>query len=61
MHKVVLESLSNQIQMKKEKFLSALVVKTLQPHQEALLQKTQESQDMIKYRDKLKEVSGQGW
>ncbi|KAF6284148.1 hypothetical protein mRhiFer1_001832 [Rhinolophus ferrumequinum] len=55
MHKVVLECLSNQIQMKKEKFLSALIEKTLQPHQEALLQKTQESQDMIKYRDKLKE------
>ncbi|XP_074174348.1 uncharacterized protein C20orf96 homolog isoform X3 [Rhinolophus sinicus] len=59
MHKMVLESLSNQIQMKKEKFLSALVMKTLQPHREALLKKTQESQDMKKYRDKFKEFINQ--
>nr|XP_019574248.1 PREDICTED: uncharacterized protein C20orf96 homolog [Rhinolophus sinicus] len=36
-----------------------LVMKTLQPHREALLKKTQESQDMKKYRDKFKEFINQ--
>ncbi|XP_019501189.1 PREDICTED: uncharacterized protein C20orf96 homolog isoform X6 [Hipposideros armiger] len=33
--------------------------KTLQPHQEGLLQKTQESQDLMKYMDKFKEFINQ--
>ncbi|XP_019501186.1 PREDICTED: uncharacterized protein C20orf96 homolog isoform X3 [Hipposideros armiger] len=59
MFKMVLESLSNRIQMKKQKLLSAVVAKTLQPHQEGLLQKTQESQDLMKYMDKFKEFINQ--
>ncbi|XP_045836254.1 uncharacterized protein C20orf96 homolog isoform X3 [Meles meles] len=56
MRRMVLQSLSNQIQKKKKKLLQALVVKSQQPHQEALLQKTQDNQDMLKYMDKFREV-----
>ncbi|XP_032714859.1 uncharacterized protein C20orf96 homolog isoform X2 [Lontra canadensis] len=48
MRRMVLQSLSNQIQKKKKKLLQALVVKSQQPHQEALLQKTRDNQDMLK-------------
>lgn len=34
--------------------------KTQYPHQEALLQKTRDSQEMLKCMDKLRDVSGQG-
>lgn len=34
--------------------------KSQQPHQEALLQKTRDNQDMLKYVDKFREVSGHG-
>jgi len=60
MRRMVLQSLSNQIQKKKKKLLKALVVKSQQPHQEALLQKTRDSQDMLKCMDKFREVRGHG-
>lgn len=112
MLKTVLESLSSEIQMKRKKLLSSLVVvscqrlrrvsrsstqacllphplppgpcahrpvpctaaqeearggqtllhpqKTQQSCQEVLLQKTAENQNMVKYADKFREVSGQG-
>ncbi|XP_045836252.1 uncharacterized protein C20orf96 homolog isoform X1 [Meles meles] len=59
MRRMVLQSLSNQIQKKKKKLLQALVVKSQQPHQEALLQKTQDNQDMLKYMDKFREFIDQ--
>nr|XP_025732006.1 uncharacterized protein C20orf96-like isoform X1 [Callorhinus ursinus]XP_025732542.1 uncharacterized protein C20orf96-like isoform X1 [Callorhinus ursinus] len=77
MRRMVLQSLSNQIQKKKKKLLKALVVallpgkrhlgartllrpqKSQQPHQEALLQKTQDSQDMLKCMDKFREFINQ--
>ncbi|VCX40647.1 unnamed protein product, partial [Gulo gulo] len=59
MRRMVLQSLSNQIQKKKKKLLQALVVKSQQPHQEALLQKTRDNQDMLKYMDKFREFINQ--
>ncbi|XP_030885383.1 uncharacterized protein C20orf96 homolog [Leptonychotes weddellii] len=59
MRRMVLQSLSNQIQKKKKKLLKALVVKSQQPHQEALLQKTRDSQDMLKCMDKFREFINQ--
>uniref|UniRef100_A0A8C0JT83 Chromosome 20 open reading frame 96 n=1 Tax=Canis lupus dingo TaxID=286419 RepID=A0A8C0JT83_CANLU len=55
MRRMVLEYLSNQIQKKKKKLLKALVVKSQQPHQEALLKKTRDSQYMLKCTDKFRE------
>ncbi|XP_058989627.1 uncharacterized protein C20orf96 homolog isoform X1 [Mustela lutreola] len=59
MRRMVLQSLSNQIQKKKKKLLQALVVKSQQPHQEALLQKTRDNQDLLKYMDKFREFINQ--
>ncbi|KAF3824778.1 hypothetical protein GH733_010112 [Mirounga leonina] len=79
MRRMVLQSLSNQIQKKERKLLKALVVvsgtaargealgartllplqKSQQPHQEALLQKTQDNQDMLKCMDKFREFINQ--
>ncbi|XP_044118292.1 uncharacterized protein C20orf96 homolog isoform X3 [Neovison vison] len=54
MRRMVLQSLSNQIQKKKKKLLQALVVKSQQPHQEALLQKTRDNQDMLNLSTSLR-------
>ncbi|XP_008048640.1 uncharacterized protein C20orf96 homolog [Carlito syrichta] len=59
MRKMVLGSLSNEIEKKKKRILSSLVVKTQQPHQEALLQKMQESQDILKCTRRLREFIDQ--
>ncbi|KAM5305118.1 uncharacterized protein C20orf96 homolog [Glossophaga mutica] len=59
MLKTVLESLSNEIQMKRKRLLSSLVVKTQQSCQEVLLQKTLENRDMVKYADKFREFVDQ--
>ncbi|XP_054430138.1 uncharacterized protein C20orf96 homolog [Pteronotus mesoamericanus] len=59
MRQMVLESLSNEIQMKRKKLLSSLVVKTQQPHEEVLLQKTCENHNMAKYVDKFREFVNQ--
>ncbi|XP_032206992.1 uncharacterized protein C20orf96 homolog isoform X3 [Mustela erminea] len=59
MRRMVLQSLSSQIQKKKKKLLQALVVKSQQPHQEALLQKTRDNQDLLKYMDKFREFINQ--
>ncbi|XP_017521276.1 uncharacterized protein C20orf96 homolog isoform X2 [Manis javanica] len=55
MRKMVLGSLSEQIHKKKKNFLRYLVKKTQYPHQEALLQKTRDSQEMLKCMDKLRD------
>ncbi|VFV20723.1 Hypothetical predicted protein [Lynx pardinus] len=60
MRRKVLESLSEQIQRKKKKLLRSLVVKNQQRHQEALLQKIRDGQDMLRCTGKFKEVSGHG-
>ncbi|XP_045050825.1 uncharacterized protein C20orf96 homolog isoform X2 [Desmodus rotundus] len=57
--RMVLESLSNEIQMKRKKFLSSLVVKTQQPHQEGLLQRMLENRNMVKYTNKFREFVNQ--
>nr|KAF6470851.1 hypothetical protein HJG59_001826 [Molossus molossus] len=59
MRKMVLESLSNQIRMKRAKLLSSLVAKTQQPRQEVLLQKSWENQIMAKCTDKFREFVDQ--
>ncbi|XP_058418985.1 uncharacterized protein C20orf96 homolog isoform X1 [Diceros bicornis minor] len=59
MRKVVLESLSQQIQKKKKNLLRALVVKTQYPYQEALLQKIWDSQNMLKCVGKFRECISQ--
>ncbi|XP_034497087.1 uncharacterized protein C20orf96 homolog isoform X3 [Ailuropoda melanoleuca] len=60
MRTTVLQSLSTQIQKKKRKLLKALVVKSQQPPQEALLRKMQDSRDMLKCTDRFRDVSGHG-
>ncbi|KAK2494907.1 hypothetical protein MC885_000279 [Smutsia gigantea] len=55
MRKMVLESLSEQIHEKKKNLLRCLVMKTQNPHQEALLQKTRGSQEMLRCTDRLRE------
>lgn len=57
--KMVLESLSGQIQMKRKKLLRSLVVKTQQPRQNILLQKTRENQIMVKCTDKYREFANE--
>ncbi|EPQ13024.1 hypothetical protein D623_10009949 [Myotis brandtii] len=52
--RVVLGSLSDQIQMKRKKRLGSLVVKIQHPIQGVLLQKTRENQSMAKYTDKYR-------
>ncbi|XP_011378425.2 uncharacterized protein C20orf96 homolog isoform X3 [Pteropus vampyrus] len=56
MCKMVLRSLSDQIQMKKKMLLNTLVEKTQKPRQMALLQKTWESENMVKNMDKFRKV-----
>ncbi|XP_059934934.1 uncharacterized protein C20orf96 homolog isoform X2 [Mesoplodon densirostris] len=55
MCRTVLASMSNQIQNKKKNLLRSLVVKIQHAHQEALLQKTWNSQVILKYMDKFRE------
>ncbi|KAF6087491.1 hypothetical protein HJG60_001792 [Phyllostomus discolor] len=55
MLKKVLESLSQEIQMKRKKLLNSLVVKTQEPCQEVLLQKISENHNMVKHADKFRE------
>nr|KAF6357939.1 hypothetical protein mPipKuh1_001791 [Pipistrellus kuhlii] len=57
--KVVLESLSDQIQMKKQKLVRSLVAKMQRPRQAFLLHRTQENQNMAKYADKYREFISQ--
>ncbi|XP_053527265.1 uncharacterized protein C20orf96 homolog isoform X2 [Artibeus jamaicensis] len=59
MLRTVLDSLSNEIQTKRRKLLSSLVVKTQQPCQEVLLQKTSENHNMVKYADKFRDFANQ--
>ncbi|XP_077623163.1 uncharacterized protein C20orf96 homolog isoform X2 [Crocuta crocuta] len=59
MRRKVLEYLSEQLQKKQKKLLSSLVVKSQQPHQEALLHKIWEGQQMVKYMDKFREFISQ--
>ncbi|XP_043458601.1 uncharacterized protein C20orf96 homolog isoform X2 [Prionailurus bengalensis] len=59
MRRKVLESLSEQIQRKKKKLLRSLVVKNQQRHQEALLQKIRDGQDMLRCTGKLREFISQ--
>ncbi|XP_029075254.1 uncharacterized protein C20orf96 homolog isoform X1 [Monodon monoceros] len=55
MCRMVLASMSNQIQNKKKNLLRSLVVKIQRAHQEALLQKTWNSRLILKYMDKFRE------
>ncbi|XP_070104111.1 uncharacterized protein C20orf96 homolog isoform X2 [Equus przewalskii] len=55
MRRKVLESLSNKIQKKKRKLLRSLVVKTQSPYEEALLQKTRDSRDILKCTGRFRE------
>ncbi|KAF6087496.1 hypothetical protein HJG60_001792 [Phyllostomus discolor] len=59
MLKKVLESLSQEIQMKRKKLLNSLVVKTQEPCQEVLLQKISENHNMVKHADKFREFTNQ--
>ncbi|XP_023379030.1 uncharacterized protein C20orf96 homolog isoform X4 [Pteropus vampyrus] len=59
MCKMVLRSLSDQIQMKKKMLLNTLVEKTQKPRQMALLQKTWESENMVKNMDKFRKFINQ--
>ncbi|XP_053056097.1 uncharacterized protein C20orf96 homolog isoform X3 [Acinonyx jubatus] len=59
MRRKVLESLSEQIQRKKKKLLRSLVVKNQQRHQEALLQKIRDGQDMLRCTGKFREFISQ--
>ncbi|XP_076968104.1 uncharacterized protein C20orf96 homolog isoform X1 [Tamandua tetradactyla] len=54
MRKMVLASLTNKIQRKKINLLKSLVVKAQQPHEEALLQKIRDNQDLEKCMDKFR-------
>ncbi|XP_068380800.1 uncharacterized protein C20orf96 homolog isoform X1 [Eschrichtius robustus] len=56
MCRMVLASMSNQIQNKKKNLLRSLVVKIQHAHQEALLQKTWNSRVILKYMDKFREL-----
>ncbi|KAG3263023.1 hypothetical protein H1C71_018017, partial [Ictidomys tridecemlineatus] len=55
MRRMVLELLSTKIWKKKEKILRSLAMRTLQPHEEALLQKTQDSQHRRRCRGTVTE------
>ncbi|XP_026257950.1 uncharacterized protein C20orf96 homolog, partial [Urocitellus parryii] len=55
MRRMVLELLSAEIWKKKEKILRSLAMRTLQPHEEALLQKTQDSQHRRRCRGTVTE------
>ncbi|XP_028000447.2 uncharacterized protein C20orf96 homolog [Eptesicus fuscus] len=57
--KMVLESLSDQIQKKRQKLLRSLVAKAQHPRQAVLLQKTRGNQSMVKYTDKYREFINQ--
>uniref|UniRef100_A0A2K6EHE6 Chromosome 20 open reading frame 96 n=1 Tax=Propithecus coquereli TaxID=379532 RepID=A0A2K6EHE6_PROCO len=59
MRKSVLKSLSDKVQNKRIKILRSLVVKTQSPHQEALLQRAQASQAMLKIVSKYREFIDQ--
>ncbi|XP_023610267.1 uncharacterized protein C20orf96 homolog isoform X2 [Myotis lucifugus] len=52
--RMVLGSLSDQIQMKRKKRLGSLVVKIQHPIQGVLLQKTRENQSIVKHTDKYR-------
>ncbi|XP_037668064.1 uncharacterized protein C20orf96 homolog isoform X2 [Choloepus didactylus] len=54
MRKMILAYLSNKIERKKINLLKSLVVKAQQPHQEALLQKIRDNQDLVKCIDKFR-------
>ncbi|XP_055977529.1 uncharacterized protein C20orf96-like [Sorex fumeus] len=53
MQNKVLQSLYDRLQRKRENILHSLVMKTLSPHQEVLLQKTREIQDLLRYKEKF--------
>ncbi|KAM6163813.1 uncharacterized protein C20orf96 homolog [Rhynchocyon petersi] len=59
MRKMVLQSLSNDIQRKKEDFLKSLAMRILQPHEEILVQKARDNQLMLKYMDKFRDFIDQ--
>ncbi|XP_047627354.1 uncharacterized protein C20orf96 homolog isoform X1 [Phacochoerus africanus] len=59
MCRMVLASISSQIQKKKKALLGSLVVKIQHAHQEALLQKTLDSQAMLTYMDKVQKFMDQ--
>ncbi|XP_006154759.1 uncharacterized protein C20orf96 homolog isoform X4 [Tupaia chinensis] len=59
MRKKVLESLCDKMQKKKKKILKFLVVKTQQPHEEALVQKSRDSEDMRRCVKRFREFIGQ--
>ncbi|XP_053430695.1 uncharacterized protein C20orf96 homolog isoform X2 [Nycticebus coucang] len=59
LRKRVLKSLSDKMQNKKINILKSLVVKTQSPYQEALLQKTQDSQAILKCMDRFKKFINQ--
>ncbi|XP_071067728.1 uncharacterized protein C20orf96 homolog isoform X4 [Dasypus novemcinctus] len=54
MRRMVLATLSSKIQRKKINLLKSLVVKAQQPHQEALVQKIRDNQDLVKCMDKFR-------
>ncbi|XP_008585920.1 PREDICTED: uncharacterized protein C20orf96 homolog isoform X1 [Galeopterus variegatus] len=56
MRRMVLECMSKKIEQQQKKVLRSLVVKTQQPHQEALVQKTRESQDLLKCIHRFRDV-----
>ncbi|KAM8776501.1 uncharacterized protein C20orf96 homolog [Rhynchonycteris naso] len=58
--RMALESLSDQIQMKRKQVLSSLVEKIQRPHQGFLLRKTWENRSLAKHRDKFREFTSQG-
>ncbi|KAM6163809.1 uncharacterized protein C20orf96-like [Rhynchocyon petersi] len=59
MRKMVLQSLSNDIQRKKEDFLKSLAMRILQPLEEILVQKARDNQLMLKYMDKFRDFIDQ--
>uniref|UniRef100_A0A8C3WGY6 Chromosome 20 open reading frame 96 n=1 Tax=Catagonus wagneri TaxID=51154 RepID=A0A8C3WGY6_9CETA len=59
MCRMVLASMSSQIQKKEKNLLRSLVVKIQKAHQEALLQKSWDSQAVLKYMDKIQKFMDQ--
>uniref|UniRef100_H0XM83 Chromosome 20 open reading frame 96 n=1 Tax=Otolemur garnettii TaxID=30611 RepID=H0XM83_OTOGA len=59
LRKRVLKSLADKMQNKKINILKSLVVKTQSPYQDALLQRTQNSQAMLRCMDKFKKFIDQ--
>ncbi|XP_054995909.1 uncharacterized protein C20orf96 homolog [Sorex araneus] len=49
----VLQSLHGRLQRKRKSILHSLVMKALYPHQEVLLQKTRETRDLLRYKEKF--------